>query len=128
MQIADESLIEPLKKVKTEELGPKGPDLMSPYPYLYPPISNWCTDPSILMYWYPALAAAHSEDPSSFDRFCQTYKPWIQVQIKQNYDFKPPSMTSQSSNGLPPHLASKFNDPPVLQNPDKMVPMSQMCR
>jgi len=125
MQLADESLIEPLKKVKTEEIGPKGPSLISSYPYLYPPISNWCTDPSILMYWYPALAATHSEDPNSFDRFCQAYKPWIQ--LKQNYDYKF-QMTSQSSNGLPPHLANKFNDPPVLQNPDKIVPFSQMCR
>ncbi|RWS29100.1 ski oncogene-like protein [Leptotrombidium deliense] len=79
-----------------------------------------------MMYWYPALAAASAADPSLLAARFSAFKPWI-PNVKMKYR-EPKSSLSSHGNVLPQHLATKFAEPPVLQNPEKIVPLSESSR
>ncbi|RWS17192.1 Cs ski like protein-like protein [Dinothrombium tinctorium] len=115
-----------IKKIKTEDVSsnspPAGP--FAGYPYLFPSLPSWCTDSSMMMYWYPAFAAANASDSSALAARFSAFKPWIPG-VKMKY--RELSLTSHGSI-LPQHLATKFAEPPVLQNPEKIVPLSESSR
>ena len=68
----DENIFDTSKRLKCDESTPGIP---YPYPpYLFPPY-GW-TDPSLLMYWYPALASSVSDGNASLSARLSAFKPW----------------------------------------------------